>query len=168
MGAQIAPGFRSHGRTMHESKARGLRPATRPAVLTVCLTGFLLVKSLWPRNGVAGMDNTQRTGNPAYVYMASPSVSWWTNDIEAHISPTKSAGAPDVPAVLPHYFDAESNAFARSAVPCRATARPRPRVRAHGKPFRKLVDERHRGAHFTLQKRWGPGRASCATPLLRC
>ena len=58
--------------------------------------------------------------------MASPSVSWWTNDIEAHISPSKSAGAPDVPAVPPHYFDAEPNPIARSAVPCRATARPWP------------------------------------------
>ena len=77
----------------------------------VCTDQLLLVTSLWPRNGVDGLDNTQRTGNPAYVYMASPSATWWTNDIEAHISPTKSAGAPDVPTVLPDYFNAESNAY---------------------------------------------------------
>ena len=89
---------------------------TRPGMCVcawfwVCTDQLLLVTSLWPRNGVDGLDNTQRTGNPAYVYMASPSATWWTNDIEAHISPTKSAGAPDVPTVLPDYFNAESNAY---------------------------------------------------------
>ena len=48
------------------------------------------------------------------------------------------------------------------------TADREPGIRVHGKPFGNLVDERHRGPHFTHQKRRGAGRANRTTRLLQC
>lgn len=57
------------------------------------------------RNGVMGI-------NSDFTYSASPSVGGWApNDIAAHISPLKPAGAPDAPMFEPSYWNAESNAY---------------------------------------------------------
>ena len=66
-------------------------------------------QSLAPRQGVTAIGWGPAS---AGIYTASPTPGWWApNDIPAHITPTKSAGAPDVPNILPSYWDSESSAY---------------------------------------------------------
>mmetsp|Transcript_32971 Transcript_32971/g.27918 ORF Transcript_32971/g.27918 Transcript_32971/m.27918 type:complete len:89 (+) Transcript_32971:3-269(+) len=55
------------------------------------------------RQGVDGIDEP-------FIYMPTSSPGW-INDINAHITPVKTAGAPDVPATFATYWNAQSNAY---------------------------------------------------------